>query len=93
MSPVQPPKEPFETTADQINDLFDSIELTKAVETEEFKQFLDYILLRSWSRNSFKETNAFAMQIRRSKLSPASPARIAVGGGGRFRPRLGMKPI
>jgi PAS domain S-box-containing protein len=32
-----------ETTAQHINDLFDSAELTKAVETEEFKQFLDYI--------------------------------------------------
>jgi PAS domain S-box-containing protein len=43
MSSEQPGKEPSETTADQINDLFDSIELTKAVETEEFKRFLDYI--------------------------------------------------
>jgi PAS domain S-box-containing protein len=43
MSSEQPAKEPSETTADQINDLFDSIELTRAVETEEFKQFLDYI--------------------------------------------------
>lgn len=30
-------------TAQQINDLFDSAELSKAIETEEFKQFLDYI--------------------------------------------------
>jgi PAS domain S-box-containing protein len=43
MSSEQPGKELSETTTHQINDLFDSIELTKAVETEEFKQFLDYI--------------------------------------------------
>ncbi|WP_420738190.1 sensor histidine kinase [Bradyrhizobium japonicum] len=30
-------------TSQQINDLFDSAELSKAIETEEFKQFLDYI--------------------------------------------------
>ena len=36
-------KQASETTAQQINDLFDLAELTKAVETEEFKQFLDYI--------------------------------------------------
>jgi PAS domain-containing protein len=29
--------------AQQINDLFDSAELSKAIEMEEFKQFLDYI--------------------------------------------------
>src|ERR1700704_5400152 len=43
MSSEQPDKEVSETTAQQINDLFDSAELTKALETEEFKQFLDYI--------------------------------------------------
>jgi PAS domain S-box-containing protein len=32
-----------ETTAEQVNDLFDSPELTKAIETEEFKAFLDYL--------------------------------------------------
>jgi PAS domain S-box-containing protein len=43
MSSEQPDKELSETTVRQINDLFDSAELTKALETEEFKQFLDYI--------------------------------------------------
>jgi putative protein kinase ArgK-like GTPase of G3E family len=43
MSYELPDKELPETTAQQINDLFDSAELTKALETEEFKQFLDYI--------------------------------------------------
>src|SRR5438477_793205 len=43
MSSEQPEKELSEATAQQINDLFDSAELTKAIETEEFKQFLDYI--------------------------------------------------
>jgi PAS domain S-box-containing protein len=43
MSPEQPDKEMSETTPQQINDLFDSVELTKAVETEEFRQFLDHI--------------------------------------------------
>jgi PAS domain S-box-containing protein len=43
MSSEQPDKDLAETTAQQINDLFDSAELTKAIETEEFKQFLDYI--------------------------------------------------
>jgi PAS domain S-box-containing protein len=32
-----------ETTPQQINDLFDSVELKKAIETEEFKHFLDHI--------------------------------------------------
>src|SRR5437879_5746923 len=32
-----------ESTLEQVNDLFDSIELAKAVETEEFKQFLNHI--------------------------------------------------
>jgi PAS domain S-box-containing protein len=35
--------QPAPETAEQINDLFDSAELTKAVETQEFRQFLDYI--------------------------------------------------
>jgi len=43
MSPEQPDKASFETTAQQINDLFDSVELTRAVETEEFRRFLDHI--------------------------------------------------
>src|SRR4051812_36515530 len=43
MSSGQPDKQLSETTTQQINDLFDSAELTKAIETEEFKQFLDYI--------------------------------------------------
>src|SRR4051794_32178312 len=42
MSPEQFEPELSET-AQQINDLFDSEELLKAIETEEFKQFLDYI--------------------------------------------------
>ena len=42
MSSEQPGPEPSET-AQQINDLFDSAELSKAIETEEFKRFLDYI--------------------------------------------------
>ncbi|OSJ36453.1 hypothetical protein BSZ19_04200 [Bradyrhizobium japonicum] len=42
MSSEQPGPEPSET-AQQINDLFDSAELSMAIETEEFKRFLDYI--------------------------------------------------
>jgi hypothetical protein len=42
MSSEQPDSELSET-AQQINDLFDSAELSKAIETEEFKKFLDYI--------------------------------------------------
>jgi PAS domain S-box-containing protein len=42
MSSEQPTHKMAET-AEQINDLFDSAELTKALETEEFRQFLDYI--------------------------------------------------
>ncbi|MGY4325636.1 PAS domain S-box-containing protein [Bradyrhizobium sp. LB7.2] len=42
MSSEQPDPELSES-AQQINDLFDSAELSKAIETEEFKQFLDYI--------------------------------------------------
>jgi PAS domain S-box-containing protein len=42
MSTEQSDQELAETAA-QINDLFGSEELTKAVETEEFKRFLDYI--------------------------------------------------
>ena len=41
--PEQADQEPVETTPRQINDLFDSAELTKAVETEEFKHFLDHV--------------------------------------------------
>lgn len=32
-----------EAAAEQVNDLFDSLELSKAIETEEFRNFLDYI--------------------------------------------------
>ncbi|TYL82181.1 PAS domain S-box protein [Bradyrhizobium rifense] len=42
MSSDQPASELSETVQ-QINDLFDSAELSKALETEEFKQFLDHI--------------------------------------------------
>jgi PAS domain S-box-containing protein len=42
MSSAQPDPELSETVQ-QINDLFDSAELSKAIETDEFKQFLDYI--------------------------------------------------
>lgn len=38
-----PPDPELSGTAQQINDLFDSAELSKAIETEEFRQFLDYI--------------------------------------------------
>ena len=41
--PELPGSESSDTLAEQINDLFDSAELTKAVETEEFKHFLDHI--------------------------------------------------
>jgi PAS domain S-box-containing protein len=43
MTSGQPDNELSEKTTQQINDLFDSAELTKAIETEEFKRFLDYI--------------------------------------------------
>ena len=43
MSSGQVDKGLSETTAQQINDIFGSAELTKVLETEEFKQFLDYI--------------------------------------------------
>src|SRR5437763_13671834 len=43
MPPEQPDDELSESTPQQINDLFDSVELAKAVETEEFRQFLDHI--------------------------------------------------
>jgi PAS domain S-box-containing protein len=42
-SPEQPDQQPSETTAEQINDLFDAVELTKAVNTEEFRHFLDHV--------------------------------------------------
>jgi PAS domain S-box-containing protein len=39
-----PPEEPAsDAAAQQVNDLFDSEELTKAIETEEFRIFLDHI--------------------------------------------------
>jgi PAS domain-containing protein len=43
--PEQPDQESSDTTARQINDLFDSVELSKAINTEEFKHFLDHIPL------------------------------------------------
>jgi PAS domain S-box-containing protein len=43
MTPEQPDKESSEATAQQINDLFDSVEITKAIDTEEFRRFLDHI--------------------------------------------------
>jgi PAS domain-containing protein len=43
MSSEQPDADKSETNVQQINDLFDSAELSKAIETEEFRQFLDYI--------------------------------------------------
>jgi PAS domain-containing protein len=39
---MAPEQEPVSTSR-QVNDLFDSLELTTAVETEEFKVFLDHI--------------------------------------------------
>jgi PAS domain S-box-containing protein len=42
-SPEQPDRESSETIAEQINDLFDSVELTKAVNTDEFRHFLDHV--------------------------------------------------
>lgn len=41
-SPEQPDL-PSSETAEQINDLFDAVELTKAVNTEEFRHFLDHV--------------------------------------------------
>ena len=41
--PEHPDEEPGETAPKQINDLFDAVELTKAVETEEFRHFLDHV--------------------------------------------------
>ncbi len=37
------PEQGHEATSRQVNDLFDSPELTKAIETEEFKVFLDHL--------------------------------------------------
>jgi PAS domain S-box-containing protein len=42
-SPEQPVPQSPETTAEQVNDLFDAVELTKAVNTEEFRHFLDHV--------------------------------------------------
>ena len=41
-SPDLPDQLP-ETTAEQVNDLFDSLEMSKAIGTDEFKYFLDHI--------------------------------------------------
>jgi PAS domain S-box-containing protein len=38
-----PEEQPSDQTAKQVNDLFDSLELTTAVETEEFRLFLEHI--------------------------------------------------
>jgi PAS domain S-box-containing protein len=43
MPSEQVDEERSETTAQQVNDLFDAVELTKAVDTAEFRQFLDHI--------------------------------------------------
>ena len=43
MSTPEIPLAATENPAQQVNDLFDSIELSQAVNTEEFKHFLDYI--------------------------------------------------
>src|SRR3954467_8003302 len=43
MPPAQLRDEPSEATAQQVNDLFDAVELTKAIDTEEFRHFLDHI--------------------------------------------------
>src|SRR5581483_8190458 len=37
------PDEPQNTPAEQVNELFDSSELAKAIDTEEYKSFLDYV--------------------------------------------------
>lgn len=42
-SPGEREQDSSDRTAQQINDLFDSAELTQAIETEEFKRFLDHI--------------------------------------------------
>jgi PAS domain S-box-containing protein len=62
------PDEGEPPAAQQVNDLFDSVELAKALETEEFKHFLDYVpiaiavskLLRSdqrivYANNAFEQ--------------------------------------
>lgn len=43
MPGIQEPKGPVEAHAEQVNDLFDSIDLSRAVNTHEFKRFLDHI--------------------------------------------------
>ena len=42
-APAQASEHSDETRADQINDFFDSAELTKAINTEEFRHFLDHV--------------------------------------------------
>ncbi|HEY1982734.1 MAG TPA: histidine kinase, partial [Xanthobacteraceae bacterium] len=37
------PEQDHEAASQQVNDLFDSPELAKAIETEEFKVFLDHL--------------------------------------------------
>ena len=37
------PPDAHEKTEQQVNDLFDSLELTQAIDTEEFRAFLDHI--------------------------------------------------
>jgi PAS domain S-box-containing protein len=43
MAPFEQDMPVSSSTADQVNDLFDSVELTKAVNTEEFRHFLDHV--------------------------------------------------
>src|ERR1700730_9888888 len=43
MAPTEPVEHVSEPTAQQIDDLFDSLELAKAIDTEEFKLFLDHV--------------------------------------------------
>src|SRR5256885_4550560 len=43
MAPAYAAEEVSEPAAQQVNDLFDSLELTQAVQTEEFRVFLDHI--------------------------------------------------
>lgn len=43
MAPPEPDQQQSDVTAEQINDLFDAAELTKAVNTEEFRHFLDHV--------------------------------------------------
>jgi hypothetical protein len=70
MSSEQPDLELSET-AQQINDLFDSAELSKAIETVEFKQFLDYNPHRHLGLELLAAISASAMRTKHSKLLSA----------------------